>query len=122
MRIDIDTLSEADLIDLNHRLIERLRFLNQMRAHTQMLEFRIGDRVMFQPEGRVPIEGMIVRQDKSRMMTQPPSSTEGIRTLDSCNAPCEQKAPLIWRGFFLCRIRRCVSALYIKSPFIFYLH
>jgi len=40
MKIDIDKLTEAELIDLNHRIVERLRFLNQMRAHAQMLEFR----------------------------------------------------------------------------------
>jgi len=54
MRIDIDKLTEADLIDLNHRIVERLRFLRQMRAHADMLEFRIGDRVEFQPDGRPP--------------------------------------------------------------------
>ncbi len=52
MKIDIDNLTEAELIDLNNRIVERLRFLNQMRAHAQMLEFKIGDRVSFQPEGR----------------------------------------------------------------------
>ena len=52
MTIDIDGLSEAELIDLNHRIVERLRLLQQMRAHKQMLEFRIGDRVAFQADGR----------------------------------------------------------------------
>ncbi|HME60346.1 MAG TPA: hypothetical protein VKH62_03765 [Candidatus Binatia bacterium] len=33
--INIDELSEAELIDLNHRIVERLRFLSQMRAHSQ---------------------------------------------------------------------------------------
>ena len=51
MKIDIDKLSEEELIDLNHRTVERLRFLNQMRAHSQMLDFKIGDRVTFQPQG-----------------------------------------------------------------------
>ncbi len=32
MRIDIDGLTEAELIDLNHRVVERLKFLNHMRA------------------------------------------------------------------------------------------
>lgn len=40
--INIDRLTEAELIDLNNRFVERLRFLNQMRAHSEMLEFRIG--------------------------------------------------------------------------------
>src|SRR5438874_10842445 len=31
LKIDIDKLSEEELIDLNHRIVERLRFLNQKR-------------------------------------------------------------------------------------------
>ena len=34
MKIDIDKLSEDELIDLNNRIVARLRFLNQMRAHS----------------------------------------------------------------------------------------
>ncbi len=64
MRIDIDGLTEAELIDLNHRVVERLKFLNHMRAHAQMLEFRIGDRVSFQPEGRPQLVGMLTRYNK----------------------------------------------------------
>jgi hypothetical protein len=33
MKIDIDKLSEEELIDLNHKIVER--FLNQTRAHSQ---------------------------------------------------------------------------------------
>ena len=47
MKIDIDKLTEEELIDLNNRIVARLRFLNQMRAHSQMLDFRIGDRSLF---------------------------------------------------------------------------
>jgi hypothetical protein len=64
LKIDIDELTEEELIDLNNRIVARLRFLNQVRAHTQMLEFRIGDRVAFQPEGRPPIVGMLTRYNK----------------------------------------------------------
>jgi len=63
-RINIDALTEAELIDLNHRVVERLRFLRQMRAHSQMLEFRIGDRVSFQPEGLPPLIGMLTRYNR----------------------------------------------------------
>lgn len=64
MKIDIDHLSEAELIDLNHRIVERLRFLRHVRAHAQMLEFRIGDRVTFDPDGRCPISGMLTRYNR----------------------------------------------------------
>jgi len=62
--IDIDKLTEAELVDLNNRIVERLRFLNHMRAHSQMLEFRIGDRVSFQPQDRAPIVGMLTRYNR----------------------------------------------------------
>jgi hypothetical protein len=64
MRIDIDGLTEAELIDLNHRVVERLKFLRHMRAHSQMLEFSIGDRVSFQPDGRPLQVGMLTRYNK----------------------------------------------------------
>jgi len=64
VNIDIDKLSENDLIDLNNRIVARLRFLSQMRAHSQMLDFRIGDRVTFQPDGRPPLVGIITRYNK----------------------------------------------------------
>jgi hypothetical protein len=64
VNIDIDKLTEEELIDLNHRVVARLRFLNQMRAHSQMLDFRIGDRITFQPDGRPPLFGVITRYNK----------------------------------------------------------
>jgi hypothetical protein len=64
LKIDIDKLTEAELIDLNNRIVARLRFLSQMRAHTEMLEFKVGDRVMFQPEGRSPLTGTLTRYNR----------------------------------------------------------
>jgi protein involved in polysaccharide export with SLBB domain len=64
MPIDIDHLTEAELIDLNNRIVERLRFLSQMRSHQQMLEFGIGDRVAFQPPGQPMLTGVITRYNK----------------------------------------------------------
>jgi hypothetical protein len=64
MTIDIDQLTEAELIDLNHRIVERLRFFSQMRAHVEMLEFKVGERVAFQPPGQGRLEGMLTRYNK----------------------------------------------------------
>ena len=63
-RIGIDHLTEAELIDLNHRIVQRLRLINQMHAHKAMLEFRIGDRVTFEPEGGAPVFGILTRYNK----------------------------------------------------------
>jgi len=50
--------------DLNHRVVERLRFLSQMRAHSQMLDFKIGERVTFHPDGHPPLVGIVTRYNR----------------------------------------------------------
>jgi hypothetical protein len=67
MNTDIDHLTEAELIELHHRIVARLRFLEQMRAHGTMLAFSIGERVTFTPEGRPPVAGMVVKYNKKTM-------------------------------------------------------
>lgn len=64
MTIAIDHLTEAQLIGLNRRIIERLKFLAQMRAHASMLDFSVGDRVSFQPPGRPTQFGILTRYNK----------------------------------------------------------
>jgi len=64
MKIDINQLTEAELVDLNNRIVARLRFLAQARAHSHMMEFAIGDRVSFQPEGRPVLSGVLTRYNK----------------------------------------------------------
>ena len=64
MKIDIDQLNESELINLNRRIVERLRFLHQMRAHTRMLAFSIGDKVCFEPDNEPPVFGIITRYNK----------------------------------------------------------
>ena len=64
MTINIDNLTEAELVDLNNRIVERLRFLSQMHAHAEMLDFKIGDRVAFQPAGRGELTGMLTRYNR----------------------------------------------------------
>jgi hypothetical protein len=64
MPIDIDKLTEAELIDLNNRVVARLKFLGQMRAHAHMLDFSIGERVSFQPEGQSLLTGIIAKYNR----------------------------------------------------------
>jgi hypothetical protein len=63
-KIDIDSLSEEDLIELNHKIVARLRFLSQMRTHRAMLDFRIGERVKFRPSGRPDLFGVLTQYNK----------------------------------------------------------
>ncbi len=64
MTIDIDQLTEAELRDLNHRIVARLRFLQQMRAHASMLEFRLGERIRFHSDSHGVVAGVITRYNK----------------------------------------------------------
>jgi hypothetical protein len=63
-KIDIEKLTESELIDLNNRIILRLKFLRQMRSHRKMLEFTIGERVTFHPEGYPRKFGTIMKYNK----------------------------------------------------------
>lgn len=62
--IDIDSLSERELIELNHKIVARLRFLNQARSHSAMLDFRIGERVRFRSSGSDDVVGTLTRYNK----------------------------------------------------------
>lgn len=65
MKIDINKLTEKELIDLNHRIVERLKFLESMRAHAEMMEFSVGEKVSFSPSsGREEVTGVLVRYNK----------------------------------------------------------
>src|SRR5512143_3833643 len=64
MAIAIDQLTEAELIDLNRRIVERLRFFHQRRAHATMLKFSPGERVMFATDDDRTGVGTLVRYHK----------------------------------------------------------
>ena len=76
MGIDIDELSEEQLIDLNNRIVERLRFMSQARAHHEMLQFRIGELVWFEPDGRGRVEGVVTRYNKKTVAVMTPDGRQ----------------------------------------------
>jgi hypothetical protein len=49
---------------LNHRIVARLRLLQQVRTDQTMLGFTLGERVWFQPEGQVRRHGVVSRYNK----------------------------------------------------------
>jgi hypothetical protein len=64
MQIDITQLSEDQLIALNHQIVERLSLMQQLRVHAKMLDFRVGEQVAFQPDGRPVLFGVLTRYNK----------------------------------------------------------
>jgi hypothetical protein len=63
MPIDIDLLTESELISLNHRIVARLQFLRQLAPHSTMLEFRIGERVTWPCPAHRPLPGISFPDD-----------------------------------------------------------
>jgi len=47
MPIEIDGLSFEELLELNQRVVARLKMLESMQAHIEMMAFNIGERVSF---------------------------------------------------------------------------
>lgn len=64
MKINIDKLTIEQLVDLNHRIVERLKFMEAMHHHSEMMKFSIGERVTFDPPGRPRQTGTLVKYNK----------------------------------------------------------
>ena len=64
MKIDIDSMSYDELSKLNHKIVERLKFLDSMHTHNEMMQFSPGDQVCFEPPGRDKQFGTLVKYNK----------------------------------------------------------
>jgi len=53
-----------ELVDLNQRIVARLKFLDSMHAHKEMMQFSIGDQVCFAPPGRGKQFGTLVKYNR----------------------------------------------------------
>jgi hypothetical protein len=64
MKFDIDSLSYDELVELNQKIVARLKFLDSMHAHKEMMRFSPGDQVCFEPPGRGKQFGTLVKYNK----------------------------------------------------------
>ncbi len=64
MKIDIDSMSYDELVELNYKIVERLKFLDSMHTHKEMMQFSPGDQVSFEPPGRDKQFGTLVKYNK----------------------------------------------------------
>ncbi|HEX4056257.1 MAG TPA: hypothetical protein VHX86_18505 [Tepidisphaeraceae bacterium] len=60
----LDRLTEEELVQLNHVVIERLRLMQQIRSHGQMMNFRLGQRVQFNNASGQIVRGVITRHNR----------------------------------------------------------
>ena len=63
-QIDIDSLDEATLIELNARIVERLQFLHHQRTAAALQDIRVGSGVTFEGPGGVQVRGIVIRRNK----------------------------------------------------------
>jgi len=64
MKINIDSLSYDELVELNHKIVERLKFLDSIHTHKEMVRFSPGDQVCFEAPGRDKQFGTLVKYNK----------------------------------------------------------
>ena len=53
ININIDHLTEDELLALNRRVIARLKLIQQHNTLNSMIKFEVGQRVSFDPDGRM---------------------------------------------------------------------
>ena len=53
MNINIDNMTEDQLLALNRRVIARLKLIQQHNTLNSMIKFEVGQRVSFDPDGRM---------------------------------------------------------------------
>ncbi len=68
MSIDIDNLSMEELEDLNDRIIERLKFLDSVKAQQAMMAFNLGTQVTFESSKRGRQFGTIIKFNRKTVV------------------------------------------------------
>jgi len=61
MPIDLTGYTEQELIELNRRVVERIRALRRESCASIMTEFAVDDRVSFHPESGHEVIGTVIR-------------------------------------------------------------
>ena len=104
MKINLDQLSEPELIELNHKIVERLRLMHQIKSHKEMFQFKIGDRVKFHPPGHgSPDHGL--GRDPLRGPSTGIHGWRRVRWLPGPGVRPGFSAPLSWGHGFMCDLQ-----------------
>lgn len=91
MPVDIDHLTYDELVALNHRIVERVKFLETMQAHRAMMSFEVGARVSFESSRDGRLTGTLVKfnrktvtvlTDDQRQWRVPPEMLSPIKDVE----------------------------------------
>lgn len=61
---DLNKLTRKELLELNHRVVERLKELDAKKTSGLMNDFSVGDKVSFEPPGEDGVIGVVIRKNK----------------------------------------------------------
>jgi hypothetical protein len=61
---DLSGFTTKELIELNHRVIDRLRELESYKSSVIMGNFRLGDPVFFMSSDGSPVSGVVVKKNQ----------------------------------------------------------
>jgi ribosomal protein L21E len=61
---NLDNFTEEELLHLNRLIVERLRLMQQVRAHRTMTQFRVGQRVKFNASNGRVVVGMLTKYNR----------------------------------------------------------
>ena len=96
MPIDIDGLSFEELLELNQRVVARLKMLESMQAHIEMMQFNLGQRVSFEHQGGRILATLVkynVSAPESTPFFRTPSATDFLlshHNAGECHGPDRQ--------------------------------
>jgi hypothetical protein len=65
MDTDVDKLTLKELVELNHRICERIKNLTDKERFEVLQNFNVGEQVRFQSEGNA-ITGIVIRINRKR--------------------------------------------------------
>ena len=74
MTIDLDKMSTDELVALNHRIVDRLKYLESVQTYKSMMEFNIGAKVSFESRGGREI-GTLVKYNRKTVTVITDSGT-----------------------------------------------
>ncbi len=68
MSINIDTLSREELVELNDRVIERLKYLDTVHAQQAMMTLNIGSQVSFDSPRHGRVFGTVIKFNRKTVV------------------------------------------------------
>lgn len=68
MSIDLDNLTREELEELNHRVIERLKYLDTVMAQQAMMTLNLGTQVSFESSTRGRVFGNVIKFNRKTVV------------------------------------------------------